>query len=236
MYRHLNNQVLNNLEADFVKTYISLCSLHALLQRTEHDESTKILPLFCGQQEASQNLRFFCNLFPWSWLFRVNFHFPLSAIFNSAQCIPSNMRGFNFAGSNKAEVNWATTGSWESLVFMIRTIPANNQTNRPYGFLRHAYKILQKPKCWKLMDEKCEWLIFFKFCQLSISCEIYSSHSRISPLLKENRKKKLKQGCGRWETFIENMVHRIIVTIAVNLVWIACAAKNFSTWLRLLGC
>ena len=55
---------------------------------------------------------------------------------------------------------------------------------------------------------------FFKFCQLFI----YSSHSRISPLLKENRKKKLKQGCGRWETFIENMVHRIIATIAVNLV------------------
>ena len=25
VYRHLNNQVLDNLEADFVETYISLC-------------------------------------------------------------------------------------------------------------------------------------------------------------------------------------------------------------------
>ena len=152
MYRHLNNQVLNNLEADFVETYISLCSLHALLQRTEHDESTKILPLFCGQQEASQNLRFFCNLFPWSWLFRVNFHFL---------CPPS------LTAHNVSRVIWvvstllrATKRKWIGLQpevgnhLSLWYVPANNQTNRPYGFLRHAYKILQKPKCWKLMDEK----------------------------------------------------------------------------------
>ena len=44
---------------------------------------------------------------------------------------------------------------------------------------------------------------------------------------------KLKQGCGRWKTFSKGMVHRIIATIAVNLVWNASVAKNFSSWLRL---
>ena len=69
---------------------------------------------------------------------------------------------------------------------------ADNQTNRPYSFLKRAYKILQKPKHRKLNDEKYyEGLIFFKFCQLSISCEIYSSQSRISPVrvLRQNRNK-----------------------------------------------
>ena len=47
---------------------------------------------------------------------------------------------------------------------------------------------------------------------------------------------KLKQGCGRWKTFSKGMVHRIIATIAVNLVWNASVAKNFSSWLRLPGC
>ena len=44
---------------------------------------------------------------------------------------------------------------------------------------------------------------------------------------------KLKQGCGRWKTFSKGMAHRIIATIAVNLVWNASVAKNFSSWLRL---
>ena len=67
---------------------------------------------------------------------------------------------------------------------------ADNQTNRPYSFLKRAYKILQKPKHRKLNDEKYyEGLIFFKFCQLSISCEIHSSQSRISPVLRQNRNK-----------------------------------------------
>ena len=47
---------------------------------------------------------------------------------------------------------------------------------------------------------------------------------------------KLKQGCGRWKTFSKGMVHRIIATIAVNLVWNASVAKNFSSWLRLPVC
>ena len=47
---------------------------------------------------------------------------------------------------------------------------------------------------------------------------------------------KLKQGCGRWKTFSKGMVHRIIATIAVNLVWNTSVAKNFSSWLRLPGC
>ena len=40
---------------------------------------------------------------------------------------------------------------------------------------------------------------------------------------------KLKQGCGRWKTFSKGMVHRIIATIALNLVWNASVAKNFSS-------
>ena len=32
------------------------------------------------------------------------------------------------------------------------------------------------------------------------------------------------------------MVHRIIATFAVNLVWNTCVARNFSTWLCLAGC
>ena len=113
---------------------------------------------------------------------------------------------------------------------------ANNQTNRPYNFLKRAYKILQKPKHRKLKDRKYyERLIFLSFvsCQLVAKFILLTAGFRLSWGKTET---KLKQGCGRWKTFSKGMVHRIIATIAVNLVWNASVAKNFSSWLRLPGC
>ena len=70
-------------------------------------------------------------------------------------------------------------------------ILGDNQTNRPYSFLKHAYKIQGNTNLKKLKKEKSyEWITFLKFCGLSISSEIYSSHSRISPVLRQNRKGK----------------------------------------------
>ena len=110
---------------------------------------------------------------------------------------------------------------------------ANNQTNRPYNFLKRAYKILQKPKHRKFKDRKYyERLIFLSFvsCQLVAKFILLTAGFRLSWGKTET---KLKQGCGRWKTFSKGMVHRIIATIAVNLVWNASVAKNFSSWLRL---
>ena len=116
-------------------------------------------------------------------------------------------------------------------------IPADNQTNKPYSFLKNAYKILQKPKHRKLRDEKYyERLIFFKFCQLSISGEIYSSHSRISPVLRQNRKKNWNKVVADGKLFLKAWSIEKFSTIAVNLVWNASVAKNFLTWPRLPGC
>ena len=113
---------------------------------------------------------------------------------------------------------------------------ANNQTNRPYNFLKRAYKILQKPKHRKLKDRKYyERLIFLSFvsCQLVAKFILLTAGFRLSWGKTET---KLKQGCGRWKTFSKGMVHRIIATIAANLVWNASVAKNFSSWLRFPGC
>ena len=113
---------------------------------------------------------------------------------------------------------------------------ANNQTNRPYNFLKRAYKILQKPKHRKFKDRKYyERLIFLSFvsCQLVAKFILLTAGFRLSWGKTET---KLKQGCGRWKTFSKGMVHRIIATIAANLVWNASVAKNFSSWLRLPGC
>ena len=110
---------------------------------------------------------------------------------------------------------------------------ANNQTNRPYNFLKRAYKILQKPKHRKFKDRKYyERLIFLSFvsCQLVAKFILLTAGFRLSWGKTET---KLKQGCGRWKTFSKGMVHRIIATIAVNLVWNASVAKNFSFWLPL---
>ena len=113
---------------------------------------------------------------------------------------------------------------------------ANNQTNRPYNFLKRAYKILQKPKHRKFKDRKYyERLIFLSFvnCQLVAKFILLTAGFRLSWGKTET---KLKQGCSRWKTFSQGMVHRIIATIAVNLVWNTSVAKNFSSWLRLPGC
>ena len=113
---------------------------------------------------------------------------------------------------------------------------ANNQTNRPYNFLKRAYKILQKPKHRKLKDRKYyERLIFLSFvsCQLVAKFILLTAGFRLSWGKTET---KLKQGCSRWKTFSQGMVHQIIATIAVNLVWNTSVAKNFSSWLRLPGC
>ena len=104
---------------------------------------------------------------------------------------------------------------------------ANNQTNRPYNFLKRAYKILQKPKHRKFKDRKYyERLIFLSFvnCQLVAKFILLTAGFRLSWGKTET---KLKQGCGRWKTFSKGMAHRIIATIAVNLVWNASVAKNF---------
>ena len=79
---------------------------------------------------------------------------------------------------------------------------ADDQTNRPYSFPKHAYKILGNTKFQKLKKEKSyEWFIFFisVFCQLSVSCEIYSYHGRISSVLRQNRKKGRGEGERRWQ-------------------------------------
>ena len=47
---------------------------------------------------------------------------------------------------------------------------------------------------------------------------------------------KLKERCGRWKTISKGMVHQMIAPITVNLVWNACVAQNFSTWLCLPVC
>ena len=110
---------------------------------------------------------------------------------------------------------------------------ANNQTNRPYNFLKRAYKILQKPKHRKFKDRKYyERLIFLSFvsCQLVAKFILLTAGFRLSWGKTET---KLKQGCDRWKTFSKGMAHRIIATIAVNLMWNASVAKNFSSWLRL---
>ena len=103
---------------------------------------------------------------------------------------------------------------------------ANNQTNRPYNFLKRAYKILQKPKHRKFKDRKYyERLIFLSFvsCQLVAKFILLTAGFRLSWGKTET---KLKQGCGRWKTFSKGMVHRIIATIALNLVWNASVAKK----------
>ena len=113
---------------------------------------------------------------------------------------------------------------------------ANNQTNRPYNFLKRAYKILQKPKHRKFKDRKYyERLIFLSF----VSCQLVAKFILLRAgfsLSWSKTETKLKQDCGRWKTFSKGMVHRIISTIAVNLVWNASVAKNFSSWLRLPVC
>ena len=82
-------------------------------------------------------------------------------------------------------------------------IRADNQTNRPYSFLKSVYKILQKPKHRKLKDEKYyERLIFLSFVSCLISCKIYSSHSRISPVLRQNRN-KTETRSRRMENFFQ---------------------------------
>ena len=79
---------------------------------------------------------------------------------------------------------------------------------------------------------------FFTFCQLSISCEIYSSHSRISPLLMENRKKKtetrLRQmGNFYWKHGSSNNCHGCS-KLGVNCL---CGKKlfNLTSFARLLN-
>ena len=110
---------------------------------------------------------------------------------------------------------------------------ANNQTNRPYNLLKRAYKILQKSKHRKFKDRKYyERLIFLSF----VSCQLVAKFILLRAgfsLSWSKTETKLKQDCGRWKTFSKGMVHRIISTIAVNLVWNASVAKNFSSWLRL---
>ena len=99
---------------------------------------------------------------------------------------------------------------------------ANNQTNRPYNFLKRAYKILQKPKHRKLKDRKYyERLIFLSFvsCQLVAKFILLTAGFRLSWGKTET---KLKQGRGGWKTFSKGMVHRIIATMAVYKLGVKC--------------
>ena len=122
VYRHLNNQVLNNLEPDLIKTHLLVLTTRTTQAQRTH-VSTKILPLFCNPQEVSPSLRFSCNLFPLSSLFHINSHSSSSTILKNARCILGN----KLVGSDKAEMNCVTTGGSESLVSVIRTSRQSNK-------------------------------------------------------------------------------------------------------------
>ena len=118
-------------------------------------------------------------------------------------------------------MNWAKTGSSESLVFVILT---SRQTN-------------------KQTDHVAFWNRLEKFCDSQNIGNLRKKNLMLRNLFLSQKdlswsktETKLKERCGRWKTFSKGMVHGMIGPITVNLVWNACVAQNFSTWLCLPVC
>ena len=100
-------------------------------------------------------------------------------------------------------------------------------------------------------DRTAFWKTFTKFCETQnignswrlvvlsfVSCQLVAKFILLRAGFRLSWGKtetKLKQGCGSWKTFSGGMVRRINATITVNLVWNACVAQNFLTWLCLPG-